>query len=212
MTSLSETEFLLMELEILKTQKTNFIEFNEKQQKEIIERLAELKATEISTSCKSNVSETASLSNTSAKSDESLTEQQTFKIKNIVYGQYMSFGDENVKVGDQVTPSNIPDSVFYLNKSNIRDQVLIGNKNCERFIHYANSHISKDIVWSFGKYIKDTKSRWILRETPDGWLIQSCYMKLNLVLIQKDNMYTCVPWEDIKGTDQEKFAYWLVIN
>lgn len=134
--------------------------------------------------------------------------QQKAKIKNLGSNKFMVISGENI------TSSTTPDSVFSVSDKFYPGQFFIGNDNCRRFMYCAKSYYTtKFLMWSNGGYAKETTSRWAPKQTPNGWLIHSCFGKeLNLVLVQTDDTFACVPWDDIKDTEQEKFAFWEITN
>ena len=140
-------------------------------------------------------------------SSRPLADGQTGSFKNLGSNEFITIDGEDVKKSDT------PDTLYTLSGIDYPGQFYIGNEECSRFFHFASTHKVPDVVWSVGTYKKETKSRWIFEKKSNCWLIYSCYKKeLNRVLIQNGDIYTCMSWDDIKGTDLEKFAYWLVSN
>jgi hypothetical protein len=106
--------------------------------------------------------------------------------------------------------SNIIEYKFQLSEYGSKNHIIIGDG--ESVLDFAYGHTIPKVVLYPTKHL-DRNQRWFFEETPNGTIIHSCYKnELRLVLIQNGDMYTCVPWDSIEGTDQVKFAYWLVIN
>ena len=138
---------------------------------------------------------------------------QTVSFKNLGSNKFMTnSGHLQQKGGKSISldSSNMNEYKFQLSEYGNNDEFIIGDG--ESVLDFAHGNAIPKVVLYFKKHLKSNQ-RWFFKKTPNGTIIHSCYKKeLNLVLIQNGDIYTCMSWDDIKGTDLEKFAYWLVSN
>lgn len=145
--------------------------------------------------------------------------------KNIGSGKYISKGDFLTQSSNSTSAADtIENNMFFISiykdneKDNEKEYIINGDdikvldlsrKNRTTLLLYTKHENYNKVPGKIG-----ANQRWKFDKTENGIIIVSCYdqKKKNLVLIQKDNIFVCVPLEDIKDTEQEKFAYWQITN
>jgi hypothetical protein len=139
--------------------------------------------------------------------------QHVVSFKNLGSNKFMTnSGRLQQKGGKSISlaSSNMNEYKFQLSEYGSKNHIIIGDGESVFDFAYGNA-IPKVVLYPT-KHL-NRNQRWFFEETQNGTIIHSLYKNgLKLVLIQNGEMYTCVPWDDIKGTDLEKFAYWLVNN
>jgi hypothetical protein len=157
-----------------------------------------------------------------------ISNRQMVGFKNIVTGKFISKGEQKTTLSNWSKSSDtIENNMFciYNYKDNV-DEYIISCDNLKVFdlsrtekITYKNTYQKPFIFYKkheeYNKILGDigTNQRWNIIETENGIMIRSCYNKANqLVLIQMDDTYMCMPWNDIKDTELAKLAYWIIIN
>ncbi len=142
-----------------------------------------------------------------------LADGQMVSFKNLGNNEYITNSGRTQKKGGKsisLAASNAHEYKFTLSEYNNDDEFIIGDGS--NVLDFAYGYAIPKVVSYPVKHL-GRNQRWIFKEIPNGRIIHSCYKnELNLVLVQKGDIYTCVPWDSIEGTDQEKFAYWLVSN
>ena len=142
-----------------------------------------------------------------------LADGQTVGFKNLGSNEFMTNSGRTQKKGGKsisLASSNAHEYKFQLSEYNNDDQFIIGDG--QNVLDFAHGHTIPKVVSYPVKHL-GCNQRWVFEEKPNGKIIYSCRtIELKLVLVQKGDIYTCVPWDSIEGTDQEKFAYWLVSN
>jgi hypothetical protein len=140
--------------------------------------------------------------------------RQKAKIKNLGSNEYMiNSGCKQRKGGKSISliSSKEPRDKFILSEYGNVNNIFIGDD--ENVLDFAYGNIIPKVVLYPIKHL-GRNQRWIFEQTPNGTIIHSCYTdEFNLVLVQKGEIYTCVPWNDIKDDPEKvKFAYWQITN
>jgi len=144
--------------------------------------------------------------------------------KNIGSGKYISKGDFLTKSANSTSAADTSENnMFFISmyKDNEKDneKEYIINGDAIKVLDLDRSNGTTLLFYNKHKHYKKVPGDvgynqcWKFDKTENGIIIVSCYNKpKNLVLIQKDNTFVCVPWKDIEDTEQEKFAYWQITD
>jgi hypothetical protein len=186
------------------------IEFLQAQIKQFVERLEYLK-----------------LGETLDIASHPISNGQMVGFKNSATGKFISKGEKKTRSSNWSKSSDtIENNMFCVsNYKDNKDEHIISSDNLKAFdlsrtdkIPYQNTYQKPFIFYDkhedYNKIFGDigTNQRWNIIKTKNGIMIRSCYNKSKeLVLIQKDDTYVCMPWNDIKDTELAKFAYWIII-
>ena len=146
--------------------------------------------------------------------------------KNIGSGKYISKGDFLTKSKNSRTSAadTSENNMFFISmyKDNEEEYIINGDDNKvfdldkkgEKPLLLYTKHTHRLYTKPHRKKVQGEVGEnqcWKFNKTDNGTIIVSCYSK-NLVLIQKDNTFMCVPWKDIEDTEQKKFAYWQITD
>lgn len=145
-----------------------------------------------------------------------LEEFELFVHQPLAAGQMVSFknlgSNEFMNDTRQTLASSKEFSVKFLLSEYSPNVFIVNSDDGINVLDFAYGRMRQDI-YLFKKHFGFSQC-WTFEKTPQGTIIHSCRGReeLILVLIQKGDVYTCVEWADIKDTEQEKFAYWQIIN
>jgi hypothetical protein len=139
-----------------------------------------------------------------------LADGQTVNFKNLGSNEFMN-DIGRIGLSRQFLTSSKEISTGFVLSEHSPKVFIVNCNDGINALDFSHTNPDKQVVSLYKKHSR-CNQRWIFDKKPQGTIIRSPFNKLNLVLVQKDNMYTCVPWDDIEGTDLEKFAYWLIIN